>query len=240
MLMNTSCKLGFVTFLFMSITIGSLCQAQEEDNALTDAEKKSGWQLLFDGKSTTGWRMYQNVPADGWQVVNGELISKKDGVTKRADLITAEQYDNFELLFDWKVDKGANSGVIYRAIENSRPSFESGPEYQLIDDNGYAEKLEDWQKSGADYAMHPPSTLAAKPAGEYNRTKIVVNGSHVEHWLNGVKVVDFELWTPEWQALKEKGKWKDAKNYAMAKKGYIVLQDHGGGVRFKNIKLRRL
>ena len=238
--MNTSCKLALVTFLFMSITIGSLCQAQEKDNTLTDAEKNSGWQLLFDGKSTKGWRIYQNVPADGWQVVDGELISKKDGVTKRADLITAEQYDNFELVFDWKVDKGANSGVIYRALENDRPSFESGPEYQLIDDNGYAEKLEDWQKSGADYAMHPPSTLAAKPAGEYNRTKIVVNGSHVEHWLNGVKVVDYELWTPEWQALKEKGKWKDAKNYAMAKKGYIALQDHGGGVRFKNIKLRRL
>lgn len=238
--MNTSCKLALVTFLFISITIGSLCQAQEKDNTLTDAEKNSGWQLLFDGKSTKGWRIYQNVPADGWQVVDGELISKKDGVTKRADLITAEQYDNFELVFDWKVDKGANSGVIYRALENDRPSFESGPEYQLIDDNGYAEKLEDWQKSGADYAMHPPSTLAAKPAGEYNRTKIVVNGSHVEHWLNGVKVVDYELWTPEWQALKEKGKWKDAKNYAMAKKGYIALQDHGGGVRFKNIKLRRL
>ena len=238
--MNTPCKLAFVILLLMSVSIGSLCQAQEKDNALTDAEKKSGWQLLFDGKSTKGWRMYQNVPADGWQVVNGELISKKDGVTKRADLITAEQYDNFELVFDWQVDKGANSGVIYRALENDRPSFESGPEYQLIDDNGYAEKLEDWQKSGADYAMHPPSTLAAKPAGEYNRTKIVVNGSHVEHWLNGIKVVDFELWTPEWQALKEKGKWTDAKNYAMAKKGYIVLQDHGGGVRFKNIKLRRL
>lgn len=238
--MNTSVKFGLVTLLFSSMTIASLCQAQEKDNTLTDAEKKSGWQLLFDGKTTKGWRMYQNVPADGWAVVNGELISKKDGVTKRADLITAEQYDNFELAFDWKVDKGANSGVIYRALESDRPSFESGPEYQLIDDNGYPEKLEDWQKSGADYAMHPPSTLAARPAGEYNRTKIVVNGSHVEHWLNGVKVVDFELWTPEWQQLKEKGKWKDARNYAMAKKGYIALQDHGGGVRFKNIKLRKL
>jgi hypothetical protein len=117
--------------------------------------------------------MYRNVPADGWEIVNGELISKKDGVTKRADLITVDQYDNFELVFDWKIDKGANSGVIYRALENDRPSYESGPEYQLIDDNGYADKLEDWQKSGADYAMHPPSKLTAKPVGEYNRTRIV-------------------------------------------------------------------
>lgn len=238
--MNTSAKFGLITLTFFSLMITTLSQAQERDNELTDSEKKSGWQLLFDGKTTKGWRMYQNVPADGWEVSNGELISKKDGVTKRADLITAEKYDNFELVFDWKVDKGANSGVIYRALENDRPSYESGPEYQLIDDNGYADKLEDWQKSGADYAMHPPSTLAAKPAGEYNRTKIVVNKSHVEHWLNGVKVVEFELWTPEWQQLKEKGKWKDAKNYAMAKSGYIVLQDHGGGVRFKNVKVRKL
>ena len=164
--MNTSAKFGLITLIFFSLMITTLSQAQERDNELTDSEKKSGWQLLFDGKTTKGWRMYQNVPADGWEVSNGELISKKDGVTKRADLITTEKYDNFELVFDWKVDKGANSGVIYRALENDRPSYESGPEYQLIDDNGYADRLEDWQKSGADYAMHPPSTLAAKPAGE--------------------------------------------------------------------------
>lgn len=184
--------------------------------------------------------MYQNIPSDGWEVAGGELISKKEGVTKRADLITVDQYDNFELSFNWKVDKGANSGVIYHALEGDQPSYESGPEYQLIDDNGYVDKLEDWQKSGADYAMHAPMTLAAKPVGEYNHTKIVVNKSHVEHWLNGVKVVDFELWSPEWQQLKEKGKWKDIKDYGMAKKGYIAFQDHGGGVRFKNVKLRQL
>jgi hypothetical protein len=238
--MYTKSKISIAVILFCSLAITSFSLFQEKDNILTDAEKKEGWKLLFDGKTINGWRMYRNVPADGWEIVNGELISKKDGVTKRADLITVDQYDNFELVFDWKIDKGANSGVIYRALENDRPSYESGPEYQLIDDNGYADKLEDWQKSGADYAMHPPSKLTAKPVGEYNRTRIVANKSHVEHWLNGFKVVDFELWTPEWQQLKEKGKWKDAKDYGMVKKGYIALQDHGGGVRFKNIKLRQL
>lgn len=237
--MYTKSKIS-IAVIICCLAISSFTFFQEKDNTLTEAEKKDGWKLLFDGKTTNGWRMYQNVPADGWEVSNGELISKKDGVSKRADLITAGQYDNFELIFDWKLDKGANSGVIYRALENDKPSFESGPEYQLIDDNGYTDKLEDWQKSGSDYAMHPPSTLAAKPVGEYNRTKIVVNKSHVEHWLNGVKVVDFELWTPEWKQLKEKGKWKDAKDYGMAKKGYIAFQDHGGGVRFKNVKLRPL
>ena len=238
--MNTKNKVAVVVIIITSLVISSFEWKQEKDNVLSDAEKKAGWKLLFDGNTTKGWRMYQDKPSDGWEVVQGELISKKEGVTKRADLITADQYDNFELVLDWKVEKGANSGVIYRALENDKPSFESGPEYQLIDDNGYVDKLEDWQKSGADYAMHAPSTLAAKPVGEYNRTKIVVNKGHVEHWLNGVKVVEFELWTPEWQQLKAQGKWKDAKDYGMAKKGYIAFQDHGGGVKFKNIKIRNL
>ena len=238
--MYTKNKISIVIILCCSLAMASFSFFQGKDNMLTDAEKKAGWKLLFDGKTTNGWRMYRNVEADGWEIANGELISKKDGVKKRADIITVDQYDNFELVFDWKIDKGANGGVIYRALENDRPSYESGPEYQLIDDNGYPDKLEDWQKSGADYAMHAPSKLVAKPVGEYNRTRIVAKDSHIEHWLNGVKVVDFELWTPEWQQLKEKGKWKDAKDYGMVKKGYIAFQDHGGGVRFKNIKLKQL
>lgn len=233
-------KIAIARTVICSVAFSAFSFFQDKDNSLTEAEKKEGWKLLFDGKSTNGWRTYRKAPADGWEVLNGELISKKDGVTKRADLITTDQYENFELVFDWKVEKGANSGVIYRALETDRPSHESGPEYQLIDDIGYPDKLEDWQKSGADYAMHPPTSLASKPAGEYNRTKIVVNKSHAEHWLNGIKVVEFEFWTPEWQELKQKGKWKDAKDYGMTKKGYIALQDHGGGVRFKNIKLRSL
>lgn len=213
---------------------------QVRDNTLTPAEKQAGWTLLFDGKTTTGWRPYNRKPQDSWEVVGGQLHCKDKGVKNRADMITITQYDNFELQFDWKVDKGANSGLVYRVIETSQPSYETGPEYQLIDDEGYPEKLEEWQKSGADYAMHPPLVVASKPAGEYNHTKIIVNGAHVQHWLNARKVSDFELWTPEWNALKEKSKWKDAKNYGMAKKGFIGLQDHGGGIWFKNIKLRKL
>lgn len=215
---------------------------QEKDNMLSPAEKKAGWKLLFNGNNTTGWRAYNRKPYDSWEVVNAQLHckTKEQQVTQRADLITVDQYDNFELQLDWKVDKGANSGIIYRVQETSGPSYETGPEYQLIDDEGYSEKLEDWQKSGSDYAMHPPTALAAKPVGEYNHTRIVVNGAHVEHWLNEKKVAEFDLWTPEWQALKQKGKWKDAAAYGMAKKGYIALQDHGGGIWFKNIKVRKL
>lgn len=214
---------------------------QQKDNTLTAAEKKAGWILLFDGKTLTNWKSYNDKPVDGWEVVNGELINKKEGAQNHSDLITEKQYDNFELSFDWKIGKGLNSGVVYRVVQSStRPSFESGPEYQLIDDVGYPDKLEDWQKSGADYAMHAPAKIVSKPAGEYNHSTIIVNGAHVEHWLNGVKVTDFELWTPEWLKLKEQSKWKDVPEYGMAKKGHIGLQDHGGGVWFKNIKLKQL
>jgi hypothetical protein len=214
--------------------------SQKKDNTLTTAEKKAGWKLLFDGKSTEGWRTYQNQPNDSWEVVNGELHCKKNGVKKRSDLITKDEYASFELQFDWKVGKGANSGALYHVLETHHSSYETGPEYQLIDDLGYPEKLEEWQKSGSDYAMHPPLKIASKPAGEYNHTRILVNGDHVQHWLNGVKVADFHSWTPEWEKLKKEGKWKDYPDYGMAKSGYIALQDHGGGIWFRNIKIKKL
>jgi hypothetical protein len=230
----------FSVTILSSALLGAFEPPQGKDNTLTADEKKAGWSLLFNGRNTEGWRAYNTRPFNSWEVLNGQLYCKEKDVKQRADLITVDQYDNFELALDWKVDKGANSGIIYRVVETSGPSYETGPEYQLIDDEGYPQKLEAWQKSGSDYAMYPPSELAAKPAGEYNHTTIIVKGPHVEHWLNGKKVVDYELWTPAWQELKEKGKWSAAKAYGMAKKGHIALQDHGGGIWFKNIKLRKL
>jgi hypothetical protein len=213
---------------------------QVGDNQLTDAEKKSGWELLFDGKTTNRWRTYQNLPDDSWEILAGELHCKADGVQHRADLVTKDPFGSFELQVDWKVGKSANSGILYHVLETKKSTYETGPEYQLIDDLGYAEKLEDWQKSGADYAMHPPSKMVSKPMGEYNHSRLVVNGAHVEHWLNGVKIVDFIAWTPEWEKLKATGKWKDYPDYGIAKTGLIALQDHGGGIWFKNIKIKKL
>jgi len=124
--------------------------------------------------------------------------------------------------------------------EENDATYESGPEYQLIDDIGYPGKLSDKQLSGANYDMQAPNAKVAKPAGEFNHTKIVVNKGHVEHWLNGTKVVEYELWSPEWEKQKANSKWKDVKPYGMSKKGHIALQDHGGGVYFKNIKIKTL
>jgi hypothetical protein len=226
--------------LVFAMFIAAKGSAQQSDNTLSADEKNSGWILLFDGKSTKGWRSYQRVPGDSWEVVDGQLHAKKDGVQHHADLVTLDQYGSFELELDWKVDKACNSGLLYHVLESKKSAYETGPEYQLIDDQGYPDKLEDWQKSGADYAMHPPLQLVAKAPGEYNHTRLVVNGAHVEHWLNGVKVADFMAWTPEWEKLKSTGKWKDYPDYGMAKTGLIDLQDHGGGIWFKNIKIKKL
>jgi hypothetical protein len=203
-------------------------------------EKDSGWKNLFDGKTLNGWRTYRNEPADSWEVVDGQLHAKPGAGLHRADLVTTESYGSFDLQWDWKVDKGANSGMLYHVQETHEQPYETGPEYQLIDDSGYPGKLEDWQKSGADYAMHPPLHMAVKPRGEYNHSRIVVSGDHIQHWLNGVLVADFRAWTPEWLQLKQKGKWKDYPDYGNAKTGLIDLQDHGGGVWFRNIRIKVL
>ena len=214
------------------------------DNSLSKAEKAQGWQLLFDGHSLNNWRIYLNKPADCWAVENGTIhcLKREPGKNeKRGDLITINEYENFDLVVDWKLAPQGNSGILYMVTEQYPQPYLSGPEYQLIDDNHYAEKLEDWQHTGANYAMNPPTTLAAKPIGEWNHTRIVVNNGHVEHWLNGVKVVDYRLWTNEWNQNKDNGKWKEAPGYGMSKKGHIDLQDHAGSEAwFKNIKIKTL
>jgi hypothetical protein len=233
----------FFSFLVILISMGLFSFYKQKDNTLSAAEKKAGWQLLFDGKTMTGWRMYQHKSAECWGVKKGELYCKGSEIDKsdlRADIVTTEQYENFELSLEWKIAPGGNSGVMYHVTEDAPAAYLSGPEYQLIDDEGFPQKLEDWQKTGADYAMYTATSRPTKPVGQYNLTKIVVNGTHREHWLNGVKVVEFEAWGDDWNKRKATGKWKDTPGYGIAKKGYICLQDHGSGVWFKNIKIRKL
>ena len=162
---------------------------------------------------------------------------------QRADLSTDQQFTNFELSIDWKASKGGNSGVMYGVVEDPKykTAWMTRPEYQFIDDVGFPQKLEEWQKAGANYAMHVASAdKPLKPVGEWNTTKIVVYGKHVEHWLNGKKVVEFERWNDEWQKLRDSGKWKEAPDYGTAKTGRIALQDHGSIFWFRNVKIRPL
>ncbi|MEJ7740491.1 MAG: DUF1080 domain-containing protein [Chitinophagaceae bacterium] len=213
------------------------------DKELSDTERSNGWKLLFDGSSLNGWRTYQGKKSDSWSVNDGTLYCKgstSDKSDLRADLITTGQYENFELSIDWKISPQGNSGIIYLASEEFKASYLSGPEYQVIDDVGFPQKLEDWQRTGANYAMNPAPDAKTKPVGEWNNTRIVVNQGHVEHWLNGEKVVDYELWTDKWKQEKSTGKWKDAPGYGLTKKGHIALQDHGSEAWFRNIKIKEL
>lgn len=230
-----------LTFLFFSI-MKSEAQSHT-DNQLTAQEKNEGWQLLFDGQSLDHWRFYQNQESSDWVVENGTIhcVSGSGGTGKHSDLITKEQYENFELSIDWKLAPKGNSGIIYMVSEQYKQPYLSGPEYQLLDDPSYAGQIEPYQQTGSNYAMNAPTVLATNPIGEWNQTRIVVHNGHVEHWLNGKKVVTYELGSEEWKANKQKGKWKDAEGYGMTRKGHIDLQDHPGSeVWFKNIKIRTL
>lgn len=213
------------------------------NNQLTQKEKAEGWKLLYDGNSLNGWRTYKNLPGS-WKTENG-MICTKSADDGHADLITDSMFENFELSVDWKISPEGNSGILYLATEDYDQTYLSGPEYQLIDDDGFPEHIEEWQKTGASYAIQAPAVKAAHKPGEWNTTKIIVNKSHVEHWLNGKKVVDYTIGSEAWNKAKNEGKWKEASGYGAAKKGHIAFQSshskvETSGVCFRNVKIKLL
>jgi hypothetical protein len=201
--------------------------------------KPGEWIDLFDGKTTAGWHAYngKGMPA-GWQVVDGVLTR----VEKAADIVSDREFDNFELVVEWKIPPKANSGLFYRVVEHPDDTsmWMAAPEYQLIDDRGYPGPLKPTQKTAGNYDLQPPSVDATKPAGEWNTTRIVVNGAHVEHWLNGKQIVAYELWTDEWNKQVAQSKFKDHPRYARAKRGRIGIQDHGDRIAFRSVRVRPL
>ena len=215
-------------------------------NVLTASERAAGWELLFDGASTVGWHGYNGQDTKAWTIEDCSLKTTGTvgnyGSDKRADLVTDREFTNFELSLDWKATTGGNSGVVYGVTEDPKyqAPWMTGPEYQLLDDIGFKVKVEPSQKAGANYGMHAPDEANKRlaPVGEWNSTRIVVKDAHVEHWLNGKKILEFERWTPAWNALRDTGKWKDYPAYGAAKTGRIALQDHGSIFWFRNIKIR--
>ncbi len=206
-------------------------------------EAAEGWVILFDGITTEGWRGFkmEGMP-EGWKVENGCLTTfTGEGEETRGDIITVNQYEDFELSLEWAISPGGNSGIFFHVVEGDYPSaYATGPEYQLIDDTGFPEKLEEWQQTGANYAMHPADKTKKKlmPVGEFNSSRIRVEKGHVTHWLNDEIVVEYNLWTDEWHKLAHEGKWKDYPDYGLARSGHIGLQDHGSIVKFRSIKLK--
>ena len=237
-----ACGLGLV------LCAAAACAPQQ--NVLTKEEIADGWQLLFDGKTLDQWKDYNGEELTmPWHVVDGCIQAKGDGSDLAGYIVTKKQYENFILDWDWKLSHGGNSGMIYHVVEDPyfKVPYVTGPEYQLIDNEGWEEvnapnKLEEWQKLGVDYAMHlpDPDSLFVNPQGEWNSSRIVFDNGHVEHWLNGHKILEFEAWTDDWFARKHSGKWETAPEYGLARRGVICLQDHGSPASFRNLKIKEL
>ncbi|MEM1319565.1 MAG: DUF1080 domain-containing protein [Bacteroidota bacterium] len=210
------------------------------------AESAEQWTALFDGQSTEGWRAFNgDTLPDGWIVEEQCLKSLGKGGDIGGDIVYgAQEFENFDLRMEWKISTGGNSGIFYHVQEGEQyqAAYQNAPEYQVLDDIGFPEPLQDWQQLGADYAMYSADIerKIVKPAGEWNSSRIVFTPQKVEHWLNGEKIVAFVPWSADWKQRRQAGKWKDFPDYGMAKKGLIGLQDHGSFIWYRNIRIKEL
>lgn len=225
--------------------------AQQTDNTLSAEEKAAGWKLLFDGKTSSGWRgFHQDVfPKAGWAIGDGCIkhVAGKGAQSEHGgDIITVDQYQNFELQLDWRLAAGGNSGIKYLVVESPPVTNKSGValEMQVLDDAAHpdAKMGRDGNRTaGALYDLIAPSgNKKLRPIGEFNRARLVVNNGHVEHWLNGEKVVEFDLGSERLRSLIAQSKYKSIPKFAEARRGHILLQDHGDEVCYRNIKIREL
>lgn len=206
-------------------------------NQLTPEQRAQGWRLLFDGTSLDGWRGYNrtDMPA-GWQAVDGALTR----VARAGDIITVEKFRSFELELEWIVRERGNSGIFYRAIETDAPIYHSAPEMQVLDDERHPDGRDPLTSAGANYGLHPAPRGIVRPAGEWNHARILVDGNRVEHWLNGQKIVEYELHSDDWKQRVAASKFNEWPLYGTAAEGHIGLQDHGDWVAFRNIRIRVL
>ncbi len=211
--------------------------APATQNTIGRSAPVAAWHSLFDGKTMDQWRGYRDEDISAWHVEDGTIT--KTGTT--GDLITRRPYGNFELELDWKIGEGGNSGVFYRATEEYDHVYWSGPEFQLLDDANAPDGKSRLTAAGSDYAVYPSPAGIVKPAGEWNTMRIVVNGSHVEHWLNGQKLLAYELGSPDWVARVKASKFSAWPDYGLATAGYIGIQgDHTGSLSLRNIRIREL
>ena len=229
-------------FLIGVLMIGTTliaAAAQDPPNALTNAEKEAGWRLLFDGTTTAGWRGYKSEKMPpSWKVVDGSLVSKPAPGEQTNHVVTVEQFDDFELSLEWKMVAGGNSGIMYRATEEREWPWDSGPEYQILDNAGHLDGNNPLASASACYAVYPPAKDLTRPLGEWNQTRIVANGNRIEHWLNGERVVAYEVGTDAWTAHVKTSRFWATPGYGRSPKGHICIQDYGNAIEYRNIKVR--
>jgi hypothetical protein len=243
-------KIASLLLTVVTLIIATPAQDNKVANKLSKADENAGWRLLFDGKSFNGWRGFHSdkVPA-GWTIEDGcirKIPGRGELGQAGGDMITVDQFDNFEFSIEWKLAKGSNSGIKYLVSESLPPAGKSGVsfEYQVLDDDNHPDAkagIGGNRTAGSLYDLIPASkNKKLKPIGEFNRTRIVVKGNHIEHWLNGVKVVEFERGG---EALKKhiaESKFKNTKGFGETAKGHILLQDHGDAVWYRNIKIHAI
>jgi hypothetical protein len=231
--------------------------SERAPNTLTTAEQAAGWRLLFDGKTFDGWRGlgYDSVPSAHWKIENGTIRKLADGQVPRmpdgqpaagGDLITRDTVRDFELTWEWKISRAGNSGVKYNVSEqismaNAPNHAALGFENQMLDDSLHEDNKVPSHRAGALYDLIPPNAnKVLAPVGEWNTSTIVFRGNHGEHWLNGRKVVEYELGTPQMDSLLAQSKYRSIRNFGEKRAGHIVLQDHVDEVYFRSLKIRRL
>lgn len=230
-----------IFFIVCALACGSLAGAAEPAlNSLSAAETSAGWKLLFDGQSLRGWHVYAKTarPGAGWRAEDGLL--KKLGKQRGGDIVTDGVFDNFDLTWEWRIEAGGNNGIKY-LVSEERPSA-PGPEYQMIDDEGNPDgKLGPKHQTGSFYDVLPPAgDLPRKPSGQWNSSRVLVQGNHVEHWLNGKKVLEYELGSPKVKEAVAASKFKNAAGFGTKIKGRILLTDHQDECWFRNLKIREL
>ena len=207
-------------------------------SVLTPAERAAGWRLLFDGTGLSAWRGYKRAEVpDGWRIESGALTKDKPV----DDIVSREQFGDFELQMEWKISEGGNSGIFYRGTEEFEKIYWTAPEYQLLDDIKASDNKSRFTSAGAAYGLYPSPVGHLVPVGEWNVTRIVAKGAHVEHWLNGFKLLEYELWSPDWEAKVRASKFGEWPKYGRAQRGHLAMQgDHTGSLSFRNIKVREL
>jgi hypothetical protein len=226
-------------FLVAVMALGiSSPMSQAPSPMLTAAEQADGWKLMFDGKSLAGWRGYKTEkPSGGWRADEGGLLVRLGG---GGDLMTVEQYGDFDMRFEWKITEYGNSGVIYRVGTTEPYPWHTGPEYQILDNGRHPDGKNAITSAGSNYAVNEPVKDVTRPVGQWNEGRIVARGNRIEHWLNGVKVVDYEIGSADWNARVKASKFGKIPPYATVKSGHIALQDHESVVVYRNLKIKRL
>lgn len=202
-------------------------------------EARSGFVSLFDGRTLKGWKGWKRDSIPGvWQAIDGELRvvpGNDDG-----DLCTIRQFGDFDLRVEFKNSRSTNSGIIYRALEDYPEAWKTGPEYQVLDDLAAYGNKPTKNSAASFYDLYAPLAGVCRPPGQWNEGRIVAKGNHIEHWLNGVKVIDLEIGSPEFQEKLRRSKFADTAGFAQKPKGYLVLQDHGHEVAFRRLRIKEL